>query len=191
MRSFSLSLALVACASSATSTAVTNAAEGDPVVQAGAEELPPPDSSPEATFARELLEAHNRHRTAHCAPPLRWDERLQRVAQGWADELVRRGCAFEHADSPYGENLAAGTSGSLNAEAVVAMWHREVSEYDFARGGFSMQTGHFTQVVWRGTERVGCGTATCNGLDLFVCNYDPPGNVQGQYRQNVAPTSCR
>jgi hypothetical protein len=46
-------------------------------------------------------------------------------------------------------------------------------------------------VVWRGTERVGCGTATCNGLDLFVCNYDPPGNVQGQYRQNVAPTSCR
>ena len=58
-------------------------------------------------------------------------------------------------------------------------------------GGFSMKTGHFTQVVWRGTTAVGCGRSQCNGLDVWICQYDPPGNVEGQYRDNVRPTGCR
>jgi hypothetical protein len=28
-------------------------------------------------------------------------------------------------------------------------------------------------------------------MDIWVCEYDPPGNVQGQYRQNVLPASCQ
>ena len=71
------------------------------------------------------------------------------------------------------------------------MWYAEVRGFDFRRGGFSMETGHFTQVVWAATERVGCGVAQCNGMDVWVCNYDPPGNLEGAYRDNVRPTSCR
>jgi hypothetical protein len=53
-----------------------------------------------------------------------------------------------------------------------------------------MDTGHFTQVVWRATTHVGCGTASCTGLVLWVCNYDPPGNVERGYRANVLPPGC-
>jgi hypothetical protein len=44
--------------------------------------------------------------------------------------------------------------------------------------------------VWRGTSAVGCGKASCNGNDIWVCNYDPAGNVEGEYAQNVAPLGC-
>jgi hypothetical protein len=71
------------------------------------------------------------------------------------------------------------------------MWYDEVGSFDFDEGGFSKKTGHFTQVVWRGTKQIGCGVSQCNGMDVWVCQYDPPGNVRGQYRDNVLPRSCK
>jgi hypothetical protein len=56
---------------------------------------------------------------------------------------------------------------------------------------FSMNTGHFTQLVWRSSARLGCGASVCRGLQIWVCNYDPPGNVQGNFPRNVLPQSCR
>ncbi len=139
---------------------------------------------------RELLAAHDRHRAEHCAPPLAWSSELAAEAQAWADTLRARGCAFEHSGGEHGENLAAGTSGTLGGEAVSEIWYREGARFDFRRGGFSMNTGHFTQLVWIGTERVGCGVTQCDGMDVWVCEYDPPGNVECQYRENVRPSSC-
>jgi uncharacterized protein YkwD len=151
---------------------------------------PEPDS-PEASASRLspdaqiLVDEHNRYRAEHCADPLTWDDELAAVAQAWADKLEDAGCAFEHSSTPYGENLAAGSSGAMPPEDVVAMWYREVDAYDFKKGRFSMETGHFTQLVWRDTKRLGCGMTRCNGFDLWVCNYDPPGNVEGQYKDQV------
>ena len=119
-----------------------------------------------------------------------WSPALAELAQRWADTLKSRGCAFEHSNGKYGENLAAATSGVLDPESVVAMWYDEVKGYSFKQPGFSMQTGHFTQVVWRGTARVGCGRAQCRGLDVWVCQYDPPGNWEGQYKAHVLPLGC-
>jgi len=152
----------------------------------------PPTASKPTGLAAQFIAAHNARRGKHCAQPLTWSPQLAGVAQGWANTLVRKGCKFEHSGGQYGENLAAGSSGSLDPEGVVAMWYDEIKSFDFAGGGFSMQTGHFTQVVWRGTSQVGCGVASCNGLDIYVCNYDPAGNVEGEYRQNVvAARECR
>jgi uncharacterized protein YkwD len=141
--------------------------------------------------AQRLVDAHNRVRAKHCAKPLTWSAQLAQVAQQWANTLRDKGCAFGHSGGNFGENLAAGTSGTLDAEDVVKMWYDEVAHYRFASGGFSAQTGHFTQVVWRGTARVGCGRSQCNGMDIWVCEYDPAGNWQGQYREHVLPTGCR
>jgi uncharacterized protein YkwD len=154
-----------------------------PTVDAPAGELAPP------RFAS-VLAAHNRHRAAHCVGQLTWSTQLAHVAQAWADRLAGNGCAFGHSGAPYGENLAAGTEGALSGEAAVDMWYREMNEYDFAAGGFSMQTGHFTQIVWASTRSVGCGSSSCNGMRIWVCNYDPAGNVEGQYRQQV-PQRCQ
>jgi hypothetical protein len=144
-----------------------------------------------AVDARALVDAHNRVRSSHCAPPLRWSGKLASSAQKWANALRDRGCVLGHSGGPHGENLAAGTVGTLDAAAIVGMWYDEVKHFSFRSGGFSMKTGHFTQVVWRGTSEVGCGVSQCNGLDIWICQYDPPGNVEGQYRENVLPVGCR
>lgn len=132
-----------------------------------------------------IVAAHNLVRAQHCVPPLRWSDDLAASAQAWADHLAASGCAFEHSNSGHGENLAGG--GGLTGAAAVAMWYGEVDQFDFASGGFSMDTGHFTQVVWRSTTAVGCGSNECGGMTTWVCQYDPPGNYTGEYRANVPP----
>jgi len=142
--------------------------------------------------AQAFIDAHNAYRAKHCAPPLSWSPTLAQVAQSWANEMKRRKCAFEHSGSQkYGENLAGGTAGALDPQATVDMWYEEVAKYKFPSGGFSMDTGHFTQVVWTTTTQVGCGWVTCGQMDLIVCNYDPPGNWEGQYADHVLPKSCK
>jgi uncharacterized protein YkwD len=138
-----------------------------------------------------FVDAHNQVRAKHCAPPLEWSSKVAASAQKWADTLRSRGCAFAHSGGQYGENLAAGTAGTMSPESVVGMWYDEGKHYSFRSGGFSMKTGHFTQVVWRATTHVGCGHTQCNGMDLYVCQYDPPGNVEGGYKDNVKPAGCR
>jgi uncharacterized protein YkwD len=153
-----------------------------------------PTSGARATgpLRQTVLRAHNTRRARHCAPPLEWSGELARVASGWAKQLARRGCPLEHSDTRYGENLAAGSQGGFSPEDYVEMWYREVEDYNFRRGRFSMSTGHFTQLAWRATKRVGCALAPCsNGLELLVCNYDPPGNVEGQFTSNLLPASCK
>ena len=57
--------------------------------------------------------------------------------------------------------------------------------------GFSLKTGHFTQLVWAGSTAVGCGAAVCDmGVMqslMLVCNYSPAGNVPDEYAANVQP----
>jgi len=140
--------------------------------------------------AQALLDLHNQARGDHCAPALAWSPELATVAQRWADHLRDAGCVFEHSDTELGENLAMGTSGALDADTIVGMWYREVDGYDFKHPGFAMSTGHFTQLVWLETARVGCGRSVCRGMDIVVCNYDPPGNVETQFRTNVLSRSA-
>lgn len=151
----------------------------------------PTDRVPASSAAAAFLDAHNEYRKRHCAPPLEWSEELAKVAQKWANALRDQGCAFEHSRTRYGENLAAGTSGALDPGTTTEMWYREVDIYDFKKPGFSMATGHFTQLVWAGTTSLGCGMSTCKGLDIIVCNYDPPGNVERGYQRNVKPAGCK
>jgi uncharacterized protein YkwD len=151
----------------------------------------PPRPTGLSADAQQLLDHHNRYRAQHCAAPLTWSPKLAEAAQLWANQLKAKGCAFEHSGGPTGENLAAGTSGALDARATVAMWYDEIKGYSFQQPGFSMQTGHFTQVVWRGTTQLGCGMSQCKGMDLWVCEYDPPGNWEGQYKQQVLPVGCK
>ncbi len=144
------------------------------------------------SIAQRFVAAHNADRAKHCAPPLTWSPKLEQVAQKWADSLRTQGCKFGHSgNNSYGENLAAGSSGILDPEATVKMWYDEIAKYKFPDGGFSMETGHFTQVVWKGTSQVGCGKSTCNGMDIWVCNYEMAGNWEGQYRDNVLALGCK
>ncbi len=48
--------------------------------------------------------------------------------------------------------------------------------------------GHFTQVVWRNSTKMGVARASnSSGWTYVVTNYSPPGNYVGQYDENVLP----
>jgi hypothetical protein len=139
--------------------------------------------------AAAILAAHNRVRALHCARPLVWSAALAATAQEWSNSLRDSDCSFEHSQTAYGENLAAGTR--LSGENAVELWYAEGEKYNYKKQGFSARTGHFTQVVWAGSRSLGCGFSECQGMRLWVCHYDPAGNVMTLFADNVSPPSCK
>ncbi|MFO0569207.1 MAG: CAP domain-containing protein [Polyangiaceae bacterium] len=115
-------------------------------------------------------------------PPLAWSGSLAAVAQAYANK-----CVFQHSKGQYGENLYASTNSS-SPQAVVQSWMSEESSYDYASNSCSDVCGHYTQVVWAKSTKLGCGVKTCDqnspfgsgSWQLWVCNYDPPGNYVGE-----------
>ena len=128
-----------------------------------------------------LLAAHNTARASVGAPPLVWDTTLQAHATEWADQLAANACQLQHrGNSPYGENLYRITQPKPPSQ-VVAAWTAEAAAYNSSTHSCSAQTcGHYLQVVWSATTRVGCGMATCGQTQVWVCNYDPRGLQPGQ-----------
>lgn len=132
-----------------------------------------------------ITAAHNAARcgvdTPNPLPPLAWSSTVAQTAQAYADVLASQGCNLNHSSGPYGENLAAG-SGNLSAQTVVDLWMSEAPCYP--PGGSlnecSCTCGHYTQIVWRDSTELGCGVANCQSGQVWVCNYNPPGNFIGQ-----------
>lgn len=130
---------------------------------------------------QEILTAHNSYRSDVGISNLTWSEEVATSAQAWADELATN-CDFKHSSGEYGENIWAGTKGAFNPTDVVTSWGSEISDYDYDSNTCAdgKDCGHYTQIVWKNTTKVGCGTVTCDGLDVWVCQYDPPGNFIGE-----------
>jgi pathogenesis-related protein 1 len=131
---------------------------------------------------QQMVDAHNAWRKRTGVPPLTWSPQLATYAQEWATKLAREN-KFEHRkNSPYGENLAWAGGQQLSPERVVTMWGEEVKDYNYTSNSCKpgKMCGHYTQVVWRNTKQVGCGMARGNGKEVWVCNYNPPGNYVGQ-----------
>lgn len=75
------------------------------------------------------------------------------------------------------------------ATAAVKSWYNEVKYYNYNYPGYSSSTGHFTQVVWKSSSKLGCGLgmwpSTCT--IKVSCNYSPQGNMNtaSQFAANV------
>ena len=86
---------------------------------------------------------------------------------------------------------------SLSFNFLMCFRYNEVCYpgYNFASGGFSGGTGHFTQVVWRRSTELGIGRAESeqNGMRCayIVGRYKPAGNMMGQFPENVKKGSFR
>ncbi|PHH76341.1 hypothetical protein CDD82_4044 [Ophiocordyceps australis] len=137
----------------------------------------------EGAFESGILGVTNQYRAQHGARALQWNNSLAWWAYGYLD---RNKCAWKHSQGPWGENIACGY---VTPAHSVQVWGDERRVYDYRHPGFSHETGHFTQLVWKGTTDVGCAREWCGRyMRWFVaCEYWPPGNVQGQYAQNVSP----
>jgi pathogenesis-related protein 1 len=128
----------------------------------------------------QLLTAHNALRATLKIPPLTWSDKLAARAQDWAATLLARGELAHRPKSPYGENIFAITGASASPEQVVESWAAESSDYDYKTNKCRKVCGHYTQLIWAATRQVGCGVARNARREVWVCNYDPPGNYIDQ-----------
>jgi len=137
-----------------------------------------------------MLAGHNDARAALGLPPLRWNPALAADARLYADELARTG-RFEHSaqprgSPPQGENLWTGTRGAYSYSEMVGHWVAERRFYrplpvpDSSASGRFGDVGHYSQIVWRAAQEVGCAEARNRRDDYVVCRYLPAGNVLGE-----------
>ena len=138
-----------------------------------------------------LLAAHNRERAAAGLPAMGWDPALAADAAAWGEELAAID-DIEHSPDdpedpdPQGENLWLGTKGYFTPEIMVGAWIDE--KKDFRAGVFPNvsatgdldDVGHYTQLMWRDTGRVGCAVTESAQYEILVCRYLTAGNVEGE-----------
>lgn len=76
----------------------------------------------------------------------------------------------------------------IQGRELTESWYKEWEKYDFEnRRNYQPGTGHFTQIVWKGSEEVGFGQASGNSMNFAVAIYYPAGNYLGQFEKNVLP----
>ncbi|CAF1022323.1 unnamed protein product [Brachionus calyciflorus] len=147
-----------------------------------------------------IFKVHNKLRSLHFSPDLIVDSELQKKAIAYSQKMGVDDI-FAHSTGlaalKMGENLAmsfnsqgydmksCGGLGKYFAEK----WYEEIKNYNFnthsSNGGV---IGHFTQLVWRSSSKIGCGLAITKDKKAYItCNYSPNGNIRGRYNTNVFP----
>jgi len=142
-----------------------------------------------------IVAAHNTVRTGVGVGPLAWDGSLAATAAAWASTCTDTAAPLGLLDHnpnrssghPWyvGENIYASSgAGAATASGAVSAWAAEVADYDYATNSCAAGKvcGHYTQVVWSTTTRVGCARRECPTLtyqSTIVCDYGPGGNITG------------
>ncbi|XP_035207921.1 cysteine-rich secretory protein 2-like isoform X3 [Stegodyphus dumicola] len=130
-----------------------------------------------------LLFLHNLYR-GNVTPPaanmafMEWDEELAELAQKWSD-----GCTFKHGMPQHnypdsvGQNLFKGFDPT--GQDGVWLWFDEYHDYDL-RKGFCLpdkKCGHYIQMAWAESSKLGCGMKKCGIQYLVTCHYSPRYNA--------------
>lgn len=136
-----------------------------------------------------VVNLHNFYRNIHGTNNVQWDQELAKTAQNfaWAQSKANPSSLGGHT-TPHGvgENIyynpkALSSPSSAIVDAINS-WYEELRSYDFSTGNLGKgapdpMVGHFTQLIWHGTTKVGCGVAKAsNGRWHVYCHYTPSGN---------------
>jgi len=136
-----------------------------------------------------MLETHNKERSLQGLQRLSWDDGLARDALVWAQKLAKES-KFEHAfkeigKKGQGENLWMGTADYFSQQAMVEMWlaEKRVTKSgtfpDVSTTGNWSEVGHYTQIIWPTTQKLGCALGRNQKDEFLVCRYWPAGNIIG------------
>ncbi|MBC7975681.1 MAG: hypothetical protein H7138_11945 [Myxococcales bacterium] len=188
---------LSACSSSGEGATVDAAGGDDAPIDARGGTGGPDDAQREPGEPAELAgitRAHNdvraRVATATALPPMAWDDALAATAAAYLPSCVDRdgnGLIDHNPDRAkghaflVGENIFAST-GTATAAAAVGSWADEQRYYQYADNTCvaGKVCGHYTQVVWRDSVKIGCAIHRCANLryaSTILCDYGPAGNV--------------
>lgn len=163
------------------------------------------NGQPVHDYQQMCLQKHNDLRAKHeNTAPMTLDNKLCETAVTYARKLVMdQNSNLQHSSRTVrngaGENLFLHVEGSPDCEGecsdIVAVkaaenWYNEKEKYDFATGSGATESdvvGHFTQLVWDSSTKLGVGMAKRGNRTIVVCHYDPPGNVIKKNAENVKP----
>ncbi len=128
-------------------------------------------------------------------PPVSWDPILADSAYNYLSKCAVASGSVEHnadrtsdyqalggTDSYVGENIYATTGNTVAPADAVNDWMSEASKYDYTKNDLTT-AGHYTQVVWRDSVRIGCAIVNCSNArfnNTVLCDYAPGGNITGQ-----------
>ncbi len=125
-----------------------------------------------------IFNKHNIYRVNYKVPTLKYDEFLTSFSEARAFKIAENS-KLEHEVSPYGENLFC-CSNFEDIVKCVDSWMSEAIVYKETENNWNQGAGHFSQVIWEDSKKIGIGMAIMkNGMFVVVCNYDPPGNIIG------------
>ncbi len=133
-----------------------------------------------SALALDMIALHSAVRARVGMAPLTWSDRLAAHSQDWADALLARKQFVHRPHSTYGENLFDINGAAASSAEVVNTWASESRNYDYSSNRCRGMCGHYTQIIWGDTKEVGCAVARGGGREVWVCNYDPPGNWAGK-----------
>ncbi|KAJ3706114.1 hypothetical protein LUZ61_009819 [Rhynchospora tenuis] len=132
---------------------------------------------------QDYVNAHNKARAAVGVGGVSWDSTVQAYAQSYANKR-KSDCKLIHSSGPYGENLFWGWGKDYSGIDAVDNWVSEKQYYNYNTNTCQSGKvcGHYTQVVWRSSTKIGCAKVVCdNNAGIFIiCSYNPPGNISGQ-----------
>ncbi|XP_058069642.1 pathogenesis-related protein 1-like [Magnolia sinica] len=131
---------------------------------------------------QDYVNAHNTARSNVGVGPVAWDDQVASYAENYASQRIGD-CQLMHSGGPYGENIYWSSGSEATGTDAVNAWVGEQQYYDHGSNSCAggQQCGHYTQIVWRDSVRLGCARVTCNSGGTFItCNYSPPGNYEGQ-----------
>jgi uncharacterized protein YkwD len=154
--------------------------------------------------ANEMLLAHNDRRatigttsaTKHLPipsppiPPLEWDADLAANAQKWSDVMLSEDRMF-HSDSSMrqyngktsGQNIAYDMGMMASPTNKVEDWFdSEAPHYNYNSNSCAPgeQCGHYSQIAWRNSKKLGCGVSRSGKTQYWTCEFSPGGNFTGQ-----------
>ena len=150
-----------------------------------------PFSTESNEFYKDALAKHNYYRRMHHVEPLTLNYTLCRIAQNYSNRLAFAIRGIVHSRNKYkneelGENIYFCQYEKPIGSEATSDWYSEIKDHDFNDNNGNINTGHFTQVVWRGSKEVGFGVTKNEDDQYFVvANYYPPGNIYGTFKENV------
>jgi len=147
-----------------------------------------------------FVKAHNDARAGNLVPtpspalpPVTWDAVLADSAYNYLSQCESAdGTLVDHNESRtkdyaalggsdyVGENIYASSGSSVAPADAVSSWMGEAPKYV---AGDVNSAGHYTQVVWRDSVRIGCAIVNCPSVrfhNTVLCDYAPGGNITGQ-----------
>jgi Cysteine-rich secretory protein family len=128
-------------------------------------------------FIIDCLCWHNEYRARHNVPAMTIAMKLCVSAQEWANHLASRNELYYcPSNFNFGQNIFCCVETclmlSISGQEVATYWYSSMKRYDFFKRPSllhtSINSGHFSQIVWKDTKYIGVGKSVSKTGKIFV-----------------------